>query len=157
MRDGESYVLPEEVELELAELGLSGKRFGPREYAEALDKRLGTKIMFRFVDPLDDPAALRHLAFEGALASVRHLGRGNAVLVSLPASLPHFVLTLAALHELAQVAAGDVVEGKRLARRAPREEGVAREEDADARARYLYLAGSLGARNPFALDVHGMP
>lgn len=148
---------PEELELELAELGLSGRRFGPSEYAEALGERLGIKIVFRFVDPLRDPAVLRRFALDGQLADARHLERKNLVLISLPASLPPFLLALAALHELAHVAAGDVVEGKRLARTEPAEDVGAREEEADARAHHLYLAGSLGAKNPYALDLHGVP
>lgn len=156
-REAARGIVPEEIELELAELGLSGRRFEPSEYAQALGKRLGTKVLFRFVDPLDDPAALRKLAFDGTLASARYLARKNLVLIDLSASLPPFLLTLTALHELAHVAAGDVVEGKRLARRGPSEDEKTREKEADARARHLYLAGSLGAKNPYALKLHGVP
>ena len=150
-------IAPEEVELELAEIGLSGRRFEPSEYAEALGRHLRIEILFRFVDPIRDPARLRRLALDGQLADARYLKHKNLVLINLPASLPPFLLTLTALHELAHVAAGDLVEGKRLARRAPPEEEEAREEEADARARHLYMAGSLGAKNPYALDLHGVP
>jgi len=148
---------PEELELELAELGLSGRSFEPFEYAEVLGRRLGTKILFRFVDPMEDPAALRRLALDGELANARYLHDSNVVLVTLPANLPPFLLALAALHELAHVAAGDVIEGKRLSRRAPLGDTGAREEEADARARHLYLAGALGIRNPYSLALHRVP
>lgn len=148
---------PEELELELVELGLSGRSFEPSDYAGALGRRLGTRILFRLVDPLEDPAALRRFALDGELASARHLRERNVVIVTLPANLSPFLLALTALHELAHVAAGDVIEGRRLSRRAPLEDAEAREAEADARARHLYLAGSLGASNPYAVALHRIP
>lgn len=150
-------IASDELELELAELGLSGRRFGPLEYAEALGERLGIRVLFRFVDPLDDPCLMRRFASDGVLADVRYLRRSDVVLISLPISLSPFLLTLAAFHELAHVTAGDLIEEKRLPRRAPPEDRDEREEAADVRARYLYLAGSLGAENPYALRLHGVP
>lgn len=157
VQDGAHRTAPEEFELELVELGLSGKRFEPSMYAEALGMRLGTRILFRLVDPAEDPASLRRFALEGQLASARYLRERNVVLVSLPSNLPPFLLSLVTLHELAHVAAGDVIEGRRLSRRAPLDEAEAREEEADARARHLYLAGSLGAINPYAVALHRIP
>lgn len=148
---------PEELELELVELGLSGRRFEPSEYAEALGMRLETRILFRLVDPAEDPASLRRFALEGQLASARYLRERNVVLVSLPSNLPPFLLSLVALHELAHVAAGDVIEGRRLSRRTPLGDAEAQEEEADARARHLYLAGSLGASNPYAVALQRIP
>lgn len=146
-----------EFEPELVELGLSGEHFGPREYAEALQDRLGIRILFSFVDPIGDPAALRRLAVDGRLAEARHLARADTVLISLPANLPPFLLTLTVLHELAHVAAGDVVTGRRIARKEPSNDDEVREDQADARACYLYLAGTLGPENPYAVRLHGVP
>lgn len=146
-----------ELELELAELGLSGSRFGPREYAVALERRLGVRILFSFIDHVGSPAVLRKLAAEGRLAEARYLEHRDAVLVTLPGNLSPFLLALTAFHELAHVAAGDVVPGKRLARRPPLEDPDTRESEADGRARHLYLAGSLGSDNPGALELYGMP
>ncbi len=150
--DGVHTITPEELELELAELGLSGRRFNPPDYAAALERRLGTKILFRFVDPLDDPATLRRVAVDGGLADARYLEHRNVVLISLPSSLPPFLLVLTAFHELAHIAAGDVIEGKRLTQGGTLREESAREDEADMRARHLYMAGSLGAENPYALN-----
>lgn len=148
---------PEELELELAELGLSGRSFEPSEYAEALGRRLGARILFHLVDPTEAPASLRRFALDGELASARYLHERNLVLVTLPANLPPFLLALSALHELAHVAAGDVIEGRRVSRKAPLGDAEAREEEADVRARHIYLAGSLGANNPYAVALHRIP
>lgn len=158
-KDGDEahHATPEELELELVELGLSGRSFEPSEYAEALGRRLGARILFHFVDPAEAPASLRRFALEGKLASARYLQDRNLVLVTLPANLPPFLLALAALHELAHVAAGDVIEGRRLSRRIPLGDSTAREVEADARARHIYLAGSLGASNPYAVALHRIP
>lgn len=146
-----------ELELELVELGLSGRRFGPREYADALEERLETKIVFRFVDDLEDPITSRSFASEGRLANARYLRHRNLVMISMPSDLSPFLLTLISFHELSHIAAGDLIGGKRLARRPPPRNEEAREEEADRRASHLYLSGSLGANNPCALEIHGVP
>ncbi len=156
-RDEAHPTTPEELELELVELGLSGRSFEPSEYAEALGRRLGATILFRLVDPAETPASLKRFALDGKLASARYLEERNLVLVTLPANLPPFLLALAALHELAHVAAGDVIEGRRLARKAPLRDAEAREEEADRRARHIYLAASLGANNPYAVALQRIP
>ncbi len=146
-----------DLELELVDLGLSGRQFEPREYADALERRLSIKIVFHSIENQSDPVALRRYAAEGKLAEARYLEQWNVVLISLPNTLPPFLVTLTAFHELAHVAAGDVIAGKRLARRPSLGDVGARESEADRRARHLYLAGSLGASNPCALELHGVP
>jgi hypothetical protein len=152
-----SFTTPEEFELELAELGLSGKTFGPRDYALALERRLGIRIVLEIMNDAQHPEFLRRLALSGRIAETHYLPERRAV-VLLPASLPPLVLALAALHELSHLAAGDHLiggeeRGERLARRQPLEHEAAREEEADGRAIHALLAGTLGPASPFARRI----
>ena len=155
-----SFTTPEEFELELLELGLSGKTFGPRDYARALERRLGIRIILEVMNDAQHPEFLRRLALSGRLAETHYLPERRTAIVLLPASLPPLVLVLAALHELAgHLAAGDHLiggeeAGERLARRPPLEDEAAREEEADQRAIHALLAGTLGPANPYAQRIY---
>jgi hypothetical protein len=152
------FTTPEEFELELLELGLSGKTFGPRDYARALEHRLGIRIILELMNDAQHPEFLRRLALSGRLAETHYLPERRAAVVLLPASLPPLVLALTALHELSHLAAGDHLiggeAGERLARRPPLEDEAAREEEADQRAIHALLAGTLGPASPYAQRIH---
>lgn len=152
------FTTPEEFELELLELGLSGKTFGPRDYARALERRLGTRIVLEVMNDAQHPEFLRRLALSGRLAETHYLPERRAAVVLLPASLPPLVLALAALHELSHLAAGDHLigggAGERLARRPPLEDEASREEEADQRAIHALLAGTLGPASPYAQRIY---
>jgi hypothetical protein len=153
-----SFTTPEVFELELLELGLSGKTFGPRDYALALERRLGIRIVLEMMNDGQHPEFLRRLALSGRLAETHYLPDRRAAVVLLPSSLPPLVLALAALHELSPMAAGDHLiggeAGERLARRPPLENEVAREEEADGRAIHALLAGMLGPASPYAQRIY---
>jgi hypothetical protein len=154
-----SFTTPEEFELELLELELSGKTFGPRDYALALERRLGIRIVLEMMNDGQHPEFLRRLALSGRLAETHYLPDRRAAVVLLPSSLPPLVLALAALHELSHLAAGDHLSGseeggERLARRPPLEDKVAREEEADGRAIHALLAGMLGPASPYAQRIY---
>lgn len=146
-----------ELDLELVDLGLSGRCFGPREYADALEERLGITIFFGIVDRVGDPAVLKRFAAEGRLAEARYIEHRGTVLINLPSNLPPFLSTLTAFHELAHVAAGDVVSGKRISRNPPSENPDVQEQEADRRSYYLHLAGSLGENNPYIQELQRIP
>jgi hypothetical protein len=152
------FTTPEEFELELLELGLSGKTFGPRDYARALERRLGIRIILEVMNDAQHPEFLRRLALSGRLAETHYLPERRAAVVLLPASLPPLVLALAALHELSHLAAGDHLidgqAGERLARRPPLEHEAAREDEADLRAIHALLAGTLGPASPYSQRIY---
>jgi hypothetical protein len=152
------FTTPEEFELELLELGLSGKTFGPRDYARALERRLRIRIVLEVMNDAQHPEFLRRLALSGRLAETHYLPEHRAAVMLLPASLPPLVLALAALHELSHLAAGDHLiggeAGERLARRSPLEDEVMREEEADQRAIHALLAGTLGPASPYAQRIY---
>ena len=154
------FTTPEEFELELLELGLSGKTFGPRDYARALERRLGIRIVLEVMNDTQHPEFLSRLALSGRLAETHYLPERRAAIVLLPSSLPPLVLALAALHELSHLAAGDHLIGReedggeRLARRPPLELEAAREEEADQRAIHALLAGTLGPASPYAQRIY---
>jgi hypothetical protein len=160
MRSTESpFTTPEECELELLELGLSGSTFGPRDYARALERRLGIRIVLEVMNDAQHPEFLRRLTLSGRLAETHYLPERRVAVVLLPASLPPLVLTLAALHELSHLAAGDHLlggeeGGERLARRPPVEDEAAREEEADGRAIHALVAGTLGPASPYARRIY---
>jgi hypothetical protein len=153
-----SFTTPEEFELELAELGLSARTFGPRDYALALERRLGIRIVLEIMNDAQHPEFLRRLALSGRIAETHYLPERRAAVVLLPASLPPLVLALAALHELSHLAAGDHLingeAGERLARRPPLEHEAAREEEADQRSIHALLAGTLGPASPYARRIY---
>jgi hypothetical protein len=152
------FTTPEELELELLELGLSGKTFGPRDYAHALERRLGIRIILELMNDAQHPEFLRRLSLSGRLAETHYLPERRAAVVLLPASLPALVLVLTALHELSHLAAGDHLiggeAGERLARRPPLEDEALREEEADQRAMHALLAGTLGPASPYAQRIY---
>jgi hypothetical protein len=152
------FTTPEEFELELLELGLSGKTFGPRDYARALERRLGIRIVLEVMNDAQHPEFLRRLTLSGRLAETHYLPERRAAVVLLPASLSPLVLALTALHELSHLAAGDHLIGgeaeERLARRPPLEDEAAREEEADLRAIHALLAGTLGPASPYAQRIY---
>jgi hypothetical protein len=154
-----AFTTPEEFELELLELGLSGKTFGPRDYARALERRLEIRIILELMNDAQHPEFLRSLARSGRLAESHYFAVRRTAVVLLPASLPPLVLALTALHELAHFAAGDHLlgakgAGDRLALRPPLENEEAREEEADQRAIHALLAGTLGPENPYAQRIY---
>ena len=153
-----SFTTPEEFELELLKLGLSGKTFGPRDYARALERQLGIRIVLEVMNDAQHPEFLRRLALSGRLAETHYLPERRAAVVLLPASLPPLILALAALHELSHLAAGDHLIGgearERLARRPPLEDETSREEEADRRAIHALLAGKLGPASPYAQRIY---
>jgi hypothetical protein len=152
------FTTPEEFELELLELSLSGKTFGPRDYARALERRLGIRIVLEVMNDTQHPEFLRRLVLSGRVAETHYLPERRAAVVLLPASLPPLVLALAALHELSHLAAGDHLiggeAGERFARRPPLEDEASREEEADQRAIHALLAGTLGPASPYAQRIY---
>ena len=159
------FTTPEQFELELLGLGLSGKTFGPREYAAALQERLGLRIILELMNDAHHPDFLRRLVGDPQnvrLAETHYLEEKGITVVLLPASLSPLVLALTAFHELAHLAAGDhLIEsqgnpkpGARLAARPQLPREPDREEEADRRAVHALLAGTLGAENPYAMRLH---
>lgn len=85
-----------------------------------------------------------------------------------PSGLPSAVRALSIYHELGHVAAGDpltvwedgtktgryVWPDRRLAERPPLHNEELREREADLRAAYSVVAGSLGPDSPYAQGVH---
>lgn len=151
---------PEEFERELVELGLSGRRFEAADYAGALGDYLGLRILVQYLDDRADPVFRRRLAHSGRLAESHYFEAKRTVAVLVPSSLPPLVLELTLLHELAHLAAGDLtrsVGGRRLAARPPHDDEQAREDEADARALHVLVAGRLGPDNPYAQAVYEVP
>ena len=154
-----SLTLPEEFELELQELGLSGKTFGPRDYAQALERYLGIRIVLELMNDRHHPQFLERLGASQRLAETHYLPERAAAVVLLPASLPPYMLAYTMFHELAHLATGDHLiaseaVGRRLACRPPLQDEVSREREADLRAAYAVVAGTLGPQNPYAKALH---
>lgn len=172
---GPSLLTQDQFQSELVLLGLSGARFGSRDYADALGRYLNLSISVRVVPDTQHPAVARRLALSGRLAELRlcERGDGHEALILVPESLPPLVFALTVLHELGHLASGDhlidprfaalsgsdqsgaigvakVRSGKRLARRPPLVAEKLREEEADLRASYALVAGCLGAEHPCA-------
>lgn len=152
------FTAPEELELELQELGLSGRTFGPRDYAEALSRYLGIRIILELINDHHYPQLLQRLGDTGRLAETHYIPKRVAAVVLLPGSLPPYVLAYTTFHELAHLAAGDHLmpgkdPGRRLVRRQPLRDEHLREKEADLRAAYALVAGTLGPRNPYARSL----
>lgn len=151
---------PEEFERELVELVLSGRRFEAADYGDALGEYLGLRILIQYLDDRADPVFRRRLALSGTLAETHRFEEKRMVAVLVPSSLPPLVLELTLLHELAHLAAGDLTRsdgGRRLAARTPHDDEQAREDEAEARALHVLLAGRLGPDNPYAQAVYEVP
>ena len=161
---------------ELAILGLSGRRFVPKDYANALGDYLGISINIHVIPDDWYPELSRRLAISGRLGELRYSEQLTLAAIFVPGSLPPLVSTLTILHELGHLAAGDVLivpseevggshglhgeeatfmtspvrKGKKLARGSPFVEEVLREREANMRASYALFAGCLGSDSPYA-------
>lgn len=178
-RQARSFITPEEFQEELIVLGLSGRRFGPEEYASALSSFLEVSISVHVIRDAHHPELARRLALSGRLGEVRYSGDLSLAAVLVPESLPPLVFDLTVFHELGHLAAGDLLalqgpeegtmpgedisagslpttpvrHGRRLARGLPFATEAAREHEANLRASYAFVAGCLGKENPY---LHGM-
>ena len=161
---------------ELAILGLSGRRFVPKDYANALGDYLGISINIHVIPDDWYPELSRRLAISGRLGELRYSEQLTLAAIFVPGSLPPLVSTLTILHELGHLAAGDVLivsseevggsqglrsegatfttfpvkKGKKLARGSPFAEEALREREANMRASYALFAGCLGSDSPYA-------
>jgi hypothetical protein len=161
---------------ELAILGLSGRRFVPKDYADALGEYLGISINIHVIPDNWYPELSRRLAISGKLGELRYSEQLTLAAIFVPGSLPPLVSTLTILHELGHLAAGDVLivpseeaggshglhaggttfmtspvrKGKKLARGSPFAEEALREREANMRASYALFAGCLGNDSPYA-------
>ncbi len=159
---------PEEFQGELALLGLSGREFVPREYAEILGEKLGIEITICVLPDDHYPELTLKMARAGKVAELSYSEDLLSATILVPSSLPSIVRTLSVYHELGHVAAGhplEVWEGgtrtnqlegvpRRLARRPPVEDRALCEQEADLRAVYSLLAGSLGSKNHYAQKIY---
>lgn len=170
----------EQFQEELAVLGLSGKEFGPEEYAEALGTYLGISIAVHIIPDLQYPELSRRLASSGRIGELRYSEELGIAVIMVPGSLPSLVSILTVLHELGHLAAGDLLikpnrglhvatpesprerefptvridRRKRLARGFPFANVHLRESEANLRASYALTAGCLGSLSPYALKMH---
>jgi hypothetical protein len=166
---------PEAFQAELTVLGLSGRTFGPEDYAASLSEHLSLKIDVCVIPDADYPGLKRQWALLGPLAELRYFEGKGHVAVIVPGSLPPLALALTILHELGHLAAGDHLidwnaedeaeqtgenslfasthPGRRLAQWPPLRDERHREREADLRASYALIAGCLGADSPYALSM----
>jgi hypothetical protein len=173
-----SLLTAAEFQEELAVLGLSGRRFEPEDYSDALGEYLNISITVHVIPDSWYPELSRLLAISGRLGELRYSEQLNLAAILVPGSLPPLVLTLTILHELGHLAAGDLLiepdeqfeeddhhaeqtmfetlplkKGKKLARGYPFANESLREREANMRASYALFAGCLGDDSPYA---HGM-
>src|SRR5918993_5012992 len=174
-----SLLTAAEFQEELAILGLSGRRFDPEDYSDALGDYLDISITVHVIPDSWYPELTRLLALSGRLGELRYSERLNMAAIFIPGSLPPLVLTLTILHELGHLAAGDLLidfdeqpdeddqlaeevkfttlpleKGKKLARGDPFTEESLREREANLRASYALFAGCLGDDSPHAYDMY---
>ncbi len=166
--DRPELLSPEEFQAELALLGLSGREFGPREYADILGEKLEMQITICVLPDQHYPELTHRMARAGKVAELSYSEDFSGAVILVPSSLPPIVRTLSVYHELGHVAAGHSVEvweggaktgrfehgPQRLARRPPIEDRRLCEQEADLRAVYSLLAGSLGPRNYYAEKMY---
>jgi hypothetical protein len=172
---------PEQFQEELAVLGLSGKRYTPEEYAQALGRYLGISIVIHVIPDACYPELSRRLALSGRLGELRYAEQLGLAAIFVPGSLPPLVLSLTVLHELGHLAAGDLLipseehhaetaveqgagggmfvtsrirNGKKLAGALPFADEEAREHEANLRASYALLSGCLGGDSPYAYRMN---
>ena len=173
-----SLLTAAEFQEELAVLGLSGRRFEPEHYSDALGEYLNISITVHVIPDSWYPELSRLLAISGRLGELRYSEQLNLAAILVPGSLPPLVLTLTILHELGHLAAGDLLiepdeqfeeddqhaeqtmfetlplkKGNKLARGCPFAKESLREREANLRASYALFAGCLGDDSPYA---HGM-
>jgi hypothetical protein len=177
-----SLLTAAEFQEELAILGLSGRRFEPEDYAEALGEHLGIAIAIHEIPDSCYPELSRRLAISGRLGELRYSEQFTLAAIFVPGSLPPLVLTLTILHELGHLAAGDLLiepngqqhgshrqrdrearfattpvrHGKRLARGLPFADECLREREANLRASYALFAGCLGDDSPYAHEMYSV-
>jgi hypothetical protein len=174
-----SLLTAAEFQEELAILGLSGRRFEPEDYSDALGDYLNISIGVHVIPDSWYPELSRRLAISGRLGELRYSEQVNMAAIFVPGSLPPLVLTLTILHELGHLAAGDLLiepdeefeegdqhdeeakyttlpltKGKKLARGNPFAAESLREREANLRASYALFAGCLGDENPYAHDMY---
>jgi hypothetical protein len=174
-----SLLTAAEFQEELAVLGLSGRRFEPEDYSDALGEYLNISITVHVIPDSWYPELSRLLAISGRLGELRYSEQLNLAAIFVPGSLPPLVLTLTILHELGHLAAGDLLiepdeqseendqhaeqatfktlplkKGKKLARGDPFAEESLREREANLRASYALFAGCLGDESPHAYDMY---
>jgi hypothetical protein len=104
-----SLLTAAEFQEELAILGLSGRRFEPEDYSDALGEYLDISITVHVIPDSWYPELSRLLALSGRLGELRYSERLNLAAIFVPGSLPPLVLTLTILHELGHLAAGDLL------------------------------------------------
>ena len=104
-----SLLTAAEFQEELAILGLSGRRFEPEDYSDALEDYLSITIAVHVIPDSWYPELSRLLALSGRLGELRYSERLNMAAIFVPGSLPPLVLTLTILHELGHLAAGDLL------------------------------------------------
>lgn len=177
-----SMLTAHEFQEELAILGLSGTRFEPEDYSDALGHYLGISIAIHVIPDDWYPELSRSLATSGRLGELRYSEKLNMAAVFVPGSLPPLVLSLTVLHELGHLAAGDLLierderpheeeqeyseettfatarlrENKKLARGYPFAAEALREREANLRASYALFAGCLGKESPYVHDMHNV-
>jgi hypothetical protein len=174
-----SLLTAAEFQEELAILGLSGRRFEPEDYSEALGDYLNISIAVHVIPDSWYPELSRLLALSGRLGELRYSEQLNMAAIFVPGSLPPLVLTLTILHELGHLAAGDLLiepddqpdeddpdsdettfetlplkKGTKLARGFPFARESLREREANLRASYALFAGCLGDDSPHAYDMY---
>jgi hypothetical protein len=174
-----SLLTAAEFQEELAVLGLSGRRFEPEDYSDALGEYLNISITVHVIPDSWYPELSRLLAISGRLGELRYSDQLNLAAIFVPGSLPPLVLTLTILHELGHLAAGDLLiepdeqfedddqhaeqgtfttlplkKGKKLARGYPFAEESLREREANLRASYALFAACLGDDSPYAHDMY---
>jgi hypothetical protein len=173
-----SLLTAAEFQEELAILGLSGRRFEPEDYSDALGEYLDISITVHVIPDSWYPELSRLLALSGRLGELRYSERLNLAAIFVPGSLPPLVLTLTILHELGHLAAGDLLiepdeqfeddqhaeqtifetlplkKEKKLARGYPFAKESLREREANMRASYALFAGCLGDDSPYAHDMY---
>lgn len=177
-----SLLAASEFQEELAILGLSGKRFGPKDYADALGDYMDISIAIHIIPDDWCPELSRRLAISGRLGELRYSEQLTLAAIFVPGSLPPLVLTLTILHELGHLAAGDLLigpseeaggptrehvegtkfatsstrKGKKLARGSPFAQEALREREANLRASYALFAGCLGDDSPYAYAMYSV-
>jgi hypothetical protein len=177
-----TLLTPEQFQEELVILDLSGKRFSPEEYSDALGNYLRISIAIHVIPDARYPEFSRRLASSGRLGELRYSEASGLAAIIVPGSLPPLVLALTVLHELGHLAAGDhlieldegrredqlkhaeettfttarIGRGKRLARGFPLAEEDLREYEANLRASYALVAGCLGSESPYAHDMYNV-
>ena len=104
-----SLLTAAEFQEELAILGLSGRRFEPEDYSDALGEYLDISITVHVIPDSWYPELSRLLALSGRLGELRYSEQLNMAAIFVPGSLPPLVLTLTILHELGHLAAGDLL------------------------------------------------